>query len=145
MTTTKEPAQKPAEKIKFATGKRKKAVAKARLKEGTGRFSINSIPFSNFQNRMNRLVIEEPLILVGDAWKTFDIDVTVSGGGPVGQAQAIRQAIARCLSQALGAEIKKTFLNYDRKMLTYDPRRTEPHKPSRSSQGPRKHKQRSKR
>lgn len=136
---------KPQPKIKLITGKRKKAIARARIMEGSGRISINSIPMEASTNRLNKLIMEEPLILAGDAWKKFDMDIIVSGGGPVGQAQAVRQSIARCLSQALGEEVRKVFLSYDRNLLTYDPRRTEPHKPSRSSQGPRRHKQRSKR
>jgi small subunit ribosomal protein S9 len=45
----------------------------------------------------------------------------------------------------LGSNMKKIFMEYDRNILVYDPRRTEPHKPPRSSQGPRRYKQRSKR
>ncbi|MCK5548548.1 MAG: 30S ribosomal protein S9, partial [Thermoplasmata archaeon] len=82
---------------------------------------------------------------IGDAWKKYNIKVKTKGGGIIGQAQAARQAISRGLVQVLGEDVKKVFLGYDRKMLVYDPRRTEPHKPPRSSQGPRRYKQKSKR
>lgn len=137
-------AAKPAQGI-FTTGKRRRAVARARFKPGKGIVKINSHPLSLMTNEMLRLKIQEPLLLVGDAWKAFDIKVSVRGGGAMGQAEASRQAIARGLAQLLGADTKQMFLEYDRNLLVFDPRRTEPHKPPRSSQGPRRYKQRSKR
>lgn len=132
-------------KIIFVTGKRKRAVARASFKEGTGRIKMNSIPVENISSEMLRLRVQEPLILAGDAWKKFDININVKGGGVAGQSDAARQVIAKGLAQLLGAELKKKYIAYDRSLLVYDPRRTEPHKPPRSSQGPRRHKQRSKR
>ncbi|MBU0530741.1 MAG: 30S ribosomal protein S9 [Candidatus Aenigmatarchaeota archaeon] len=133
------------EKIILAVGKRKRAIARARIKKGKGIVKINSKPLSLMTNELVRLKIEEPLILIGDAWKAYDIQVNVQGGGILGQADAARQAISKGLVKLLGDETKKTLLEYDRNLLVYDTRRTEPHKPSRSSQGPRRHKQRSKR
>jgi small subunit ribosomal protein S9 len=147
-TDKKETAKKETVKKKkmvFVTGKRKRAVARARFKEGTGRVKINSIPIDNITSEMLRLRIQEPLIIAGDSWKKFDININVRGGGTAGQSEAARQTIARGLVQLLGAELKKRYLEYDRNLLVYDPRRTEPHKPPRSSQGPRRYKQRSKR
>jgi small subunit ribosomal protein S9 len=129
----------------FSTGKRKKAVARASVRPGTGIVTFNSMPIDAVQNETMRLLLQEPLLLVGDAWKKFNIKVKTKGGGIIGQAQAARQAISRGLVQVLGEDVKKVFLGYDRKMLVYDPRRTEPHKPPRSSQGPRRYKQKSKR
>ena len=129
----------------FSTGKRKKAVARASVRPGTGIVTFNSKPIESVQNETIRLLLQEPLLLIGDAWKKFNIKVKTKGGGIIGQAQAARQAIARGLVQVLGEEAKKVFIEYDRKMLVYDPRRTEPHKPPRSSQGPRRYKQKSKR
>lgn len=129
----------------FTTGKRKKAVARASMRKGTGIVLFNSKPVDSIQNESVRLLLLEPLLLVGDAWKKFNIKVRATGGGIIGQAQAARQAIARGLAQVMGAEARKAFMEYDRNMLVYDPRRTEPHKPPRSSQGPRRYKQRSKR
>ena len=63
----------------------------------------------------------------------------------MGQANAARQAIAKGLAQIMGDDVKKKFLEYDRNLLVYDSRRTEPHKPPHSSWGARRYKQRSKR
>jgi len=131
--------------VTFATGKRKKSIARAVMKKGTGKVRINSKPIQLFSNELVRMKMLEPLVLAGDAWKKFDISVNVKGGGQMGQADAARQAIARCLVDALGVDLKKKFIDYDRNLLVYDVRRTEPHKPPRSSQGPRRYKQRSKR
>ena len=135
----------PKKKTVFITGKRKRAIARARFREGTGRIKINSVPIDMIKSEMLRLKVQEPLILAGDDWKRYDININVRGGGVVGQAEAARQTIARGLVQLLGAELKKRYIEYDRNLLVYDPRRTEPHKPPRSSQGPRRYKQRSKR
>ena len=137
--------KKVSKKIVFTTGKRKRAVARARFKPGSGLIEINKHPLELMKNEMVRLKIQEPLILMEDAWKKYNIKVSVRGGGLLGQAEAARQAIAKGLVELLGSEAKKRFLTYDRNLLVYDPRRTEPHKPPRSSQGPRRAKQRSKR
>jgi len=137
--------QEKGKHVVFSTGKRKRAVARATTKSGSGIVLFNSKPVELVQNETMRLLVQEPLLLVGDAWKKFNIHVKTKGGGIIGQAQAARQAIARGLVEMLGADAKKTFMEYDRNMLVYDPRRTEPHKPPRSSQGPRRYKQRSKR
>ncbi|HDI02915.1 MAG TPA: 30S ribosomal protein S9 [Candidatus Aenigmarchaeota archaeon] len=134
-----------SKKKKMAVGKRKKAVAKAFIEKGTGIVKINNVPLEVIKPEMVRLMIQEPLILAGDLAKKVNIDVKVSGGGVVGQAEAARQAIALSLVEFGGKKYKTIFEEYDRHLLVKDPRRTEPHKPSRSSAGPRRHKQRSKR
>ncbi len=126
------------------TGKRKRAIARATVKPGKGLVKINSIPLELVSEEMVRLKMSEPLILAGDLWKKFDISVNVTGGGVVGRADAVRQAIAKGLVAQL-PDLKKVYVDYDRNLLVFDPRRTEPHKPPRSSQGPRRYKQRSKR
>ena len=134
------------EKIVFATGKRKTAVARARLKPGSGEVIINDIPLNMWQPEYARLRIWEPLMLAGDLAKKVDIKVNVKSGGVSSQADAIRQAIAKGLVEFFKDEnLKKTFLEFDRNLLVYDPRRCEPHRPSRSKKGARRHKQRSKR
>lgn len=145
-TKTKEKSEKKASKgFVFTTGKRKRAIARARFKPGSGLIRINSKPLELITNEIVRLKIQEPLILTGDAWKKYNVKINVRGGGLLGQAEAVRQAIAKGLVELLGSETKKMFLSYDRNLLVYDPRRTEPHKPPRSSQGPRRAKQKSKR
>ena len=144
---------KPAPKVKtkplptsvFVTGKRKRAIARAYFEPGKGMIKVNSIPIDLVMPDMFRLKMMEPLMVIGNEWKRFDGKITVRGGGPAGQADAVRQAISRALSELLGPETRKAFLSYDRNLIVYDPRRTEPHKPPRSSQGPRRYKQRSKR
>lgn len=139
------PVDEKKKKEVFTTGKRKKAIARANIEPGTGIVLFNSRPVESIQNETMRLLLQEPLLLIGEAWKKFNINVKTTGGGIIGQAQAARQAIARGLAELLGADAKRAFMEYDRNMLVYDPRRTEPHKPPRSSQGPRRYKQRSKR
>ena len=130
--------------ILTAVGKRKRAVARAYGKKGSGRIFVNKIPLEVYGSELTRMIISEPLVLAGDVAKKVDINVNVKGGGVFGQADAARQAIAKILVQ-VDKKLKETFLQYDRNLLIADPRRTEPHKPSRSRQGPRRHKQRSKR
>ncbi|MFH0928808.1 MAG: 30S ribosomal protein S9 [Candidatus Aenigmatarchaeota archaeon] len=126
------------------TGKRKRSVARAFAKKGSGKILINKKPLDIVTPEMVRLMIKEPLIIGGAAANNLDITVNVSGGGVFGQASAARQAIAKLLVDH-DKNLKEKFLNYDRSLLIADSRRTEPHKPSRSSAGPRRHKQRSKR
>ncbi|MCK4555738.1 MAG: 30S ribosomal protein S9, partial [Candidatus Aenigmarchaeota archaeon] len=77
----------------------------------------------------------------------IDISVNVSGGGINSQTEAARQAIARGLVEWARnkKELRQKFIKYDRSLLVYDPRRTEPHKFSRSSKGARRKRQLSKR
>ncbi len=135
-----------AEKLPLvAVGKRKKALATARFHKGAGLIRVNKRPLDKAFDRMSMLKVTEVTELAGDAAKGYDVDVTVKGGGYAGQAEACRIAIARGLAELGGESVRKVFLSYDRNLLVYDPRRTEPHKPSRSSKGARRHKQRSKR
>ena len=134
------------QKVTIVTGKRKTSVSRARLKEGTGKITINNVPLDIYQPEYIRLKIREPLILAGDLTKGVDITVNVQGGGVVSQGDAIRQSIAKGMVDFFKNEnLKKIYLDYDRNLLVYDARRTEPHKPSRSRKGSRRHKQRSKR
>ena len=132
------------EKPVFAVGNRKVAKARAILVKGSGKIVINSIPLNIFEPALARDMISEPLLLAGDAAKQADISVTMEGGGIMGQAEAARQAIAKSLAE-FDKSLMPVFLQYDRSMIVADPRRNEPHKPSRSKDGPRRHKQRSKR
>ena len=125
-------------------GKRKKAIARAFARPGEGIVLINEKSLDILEPENLKLMIKEPLILAGEIGKSLDMDVTVRGGGTFGQASAARQAIAKALVEH-DKTLKEKFLDYDRTLLIADSRRTEPHKPSCSKRGPRRHKQRSKR
>ena len=137
-------AKIPKEKPSFVltVGKRKRAIARALVKPGKGLVKVNSLPLDNYQNELARMKMQEPLILSGDFWKAYDIDVNVRGGGIIGQADAVRQSIAKGLVE-FNPELRERFITYDRNLLVFDPRRTEPCKPGPSKA--RTHKQRSKR
>ena len=79
--------------------------------------------------------------------KNVDIKVNSRSGGVVGQAEAIRMAIARGILQfSKDKNLKNKYMQYDRNLLVYDPRRNEPHHAGGASKrGSRRHKQRSKR
>jgi small subunit ribosomal protein S9 len=137
------------EKTILEVGKRRLAIARAVIKEGTGKIFINSKPLDLWGTDILRLWIKEPLILAGDLAKAVDIHVNVRSGGIVGQAEAVRQAIAKALVRySKDKKLKQKFLEYDRNLLVYDPRRNEPHHASgrgASKHGSRRHAQRSKR
>ncbi len=138
--------RKKRKKVIVAVGKRKRAIAKATIREGSGRVRINSIPLGLVSPRYKQIRVREPLVLAGELAKNVDIDVSVRGGGVWGQADAARTAIANALVQFHKDEnLKNMYIEYSRSLLISDPRRTEPHKPSRSTAGPRRTKQQSKR
>ena len=79
------------------TGRRKQAVARVRVRPGTGVITCNKRSFEDyFTSSVHRLLVTEPLRLVEQA-ETYDIDATLDGGGPAGQAGALRLGIARAL------------------------------------------------
>ena len=79
------------------TGRRKEAVARVRLRQGTGVITCNKRSFEDyFTSSVHRLLVTEPLRLVEQS-ETYDIDATLDGGGPAGQAGALRLGIARAL------------------------------------------------
>lgn len=132
-------------KVIQTAGKRKSAIARATIREGKGRIRINGKPVEIVEPEMIRFVIMEPLILAGEGIvNKVDIDVKVQGGGLMGQAEAARVAIARALVEWTNdMTLKDTYMQYDRTMLVGDSRRTEPHKPNRSTKGPRAKRQKS--
>ena len=111
------------------SGKRKKAVARAIVNEGTGKVRFNGQPISNISSEFIRLKIQEPLFFAEDIIPKLDIDVEVKGGGVVSQADAARLAIAKGLV-VYNPKLKKTFLDYDRTLLVADVRQREPRKPN---------------
>ena len=79
------------------TGRRKEAVARVRLRPGTGVITCNKRSFEDyFTSSVHRLLVTEPLRLLEQV-EAYDIDATLDGGGPAGQAGALRLGIARAL------------------------------------------------
>lgn len=117
-------------KVVIEIGKRKTAVARAVLTPGKGRVWINGIPLELYPVELARLKMMEPLLLAGDAVRnSVDVRVSVSGGGYMAQAEAVRMAIARGLAKFTGSEeLKQLYREYSRYMLSGDPRQTEPEK-----------------
>lgn len=120
----------PAKRVLVVSGKRKTAVARAVVKPGVGRIRINMTPLEIYQPEVARQKIMEPLIQAGDdIWKQLDMDVKVSGGGYMGQAEAARMAIANALLKwTKSTQLRTAFIEYDRTMIVGDPRRKEPKK-----------------
>lgn len=139
--------KKEKTKLTFATGKRRKAVARAKIVSGSGRILINSTPIEIWGSEPLRLWVREPVIIADDISRSVNIEVDTRGGGTAGQAEAARMAIARGLVDfSRDKKLKETFMRYDRNLLVYDPRRNEPHHAGGASRrGSRRHKQRSKR
>ena len=87
-------AEKP---LAQTTGRRKAAIARVRIRPGTGVITINKRALEDyFPNSTHRMVITEPLRLT-TLEETYDIDATMDGGGTTGQAGALRLGIARAL------------------------------------------------
>jgi small subunit ribosomal protein S9 len=81
----------------MGTGRRKTAVARVRLASGTGKIVVNGRPFENyFPTETMRMTAAQPLTVTGLADK-YDAQISVHGGGPNGQAGAVRHGIARAL------------------------------------------------
>jgi small subunit ribosomal protein S9 len=119
-----------SKKVLVLSGKRKTAIARATVRAGKGRIRINNVPLEIFEPKLARDKILEPLFLVEDkVWKEVDINVKVSGGGFMGQAEAARMAIANVLLKwTKSTRLHTTFRDYDRTMIAGDPRRKEPKK-----------------
>src|SRR3989344_803965 len=121
-------------KLIHVSGKRKRSIARATLKEGKGVIRINNLLLDHFEPKMARMKVMEPLLLAGEeVTKKVDISVMVEGGGIMSQTEASRLAIARCLAQ-FDKKLKPTFESYDRHLLIADVRRKESAKPGRHGQ-----------
>lgn len=112
------------------SGKRKTAVARAVVKEGTGKVTVNKIPIELYTPELARLKIQEPLGLAADKASKVDISVTVQGGGVMGQATAVRTAIARGMVDFFkDEELEASYRAYDRSLIINDDRRKLPKNP----------------
>jgi len=110
----------------YGTGRRKTAVARVYLRPGSGKIVVNRREFDEFfPNQVLKMVIRQPLLVTETADK-FDILVNVVGGGPSGQAGAIRHGISRALLE-FNAELRPKLKSVG--FLTRDARKVERKKP----------------
>ncbi len=106
----------------YATGRRKTSVARVWIRPGAGRIVVNRRAFEDYFPRETlRMIISQPLEVTSTVGQ-FDIFVTVGGGGPTGQAGAVRHGLSRALARfddKFRLPLKKAGL------LTRDPRMRE--------------------
>ena len=115
-----------------SSGKRKRAIARANIKAGTGIVKINNRLLEFCQPEIAKLKLQEPLMLASNHASRVDITVKIFGGGTMSQTEAARLAIARALiGFTKDKKLEKTFLEYDRHLLVADVRRRESRKPNR--------------
>ncbi|MGH9119542.1 MAG: 30S ribosomal protein S9 [Acidimicrobiales bacterium] len=107
------------------TGRRKEAVARVRVRDGSGTITVNRRQFEEyFPSETHRMIITAPLKVANTA-ETYDIDATLDGGGVSGQAGALRLGIARALAE-LDPELRTSLKRSG--FLSRDPREKEPKK-----------------
>ena len=104
----------------YATGKRKTAIARVWMKEGSGAFTVNNRNFDDYFTReVLKKIIQQPLEITNQVGK-FDFYVNVGGGGIAGQADAVKHGISRALCEfdaELRPALKKAgFLTRDSRM-----------------------------
>lgn len=115
----------------IASGKRKTAIAKAEIKEGTGKVTLNKINYEHF-HKFDVLRIKEPLLIAEKILGkiNFDVAISIRGGGEKSQVEAARLALARAIVKFSGSgELEDAFFDYDRNLLIADIRRKEAYKP----------------
>ena len=106
----------------YGTGRRKSSTARVWLRQGSGQITVNHRTFDDyFPNEVLKMIIRQPLSLT-ETVDHFDILVNVDGGGPTGQAGAIRHGISRAL-EIFNAELRKKLKKAG--LLTRDPRMKE--------------------
>ncbi|MDQ3804052.1 MAG: 30S ribosomal protein S9 [Acidobacteriota bacterium] len=106
----------------YGTGRRKTSTARVYLRPGTGEIRVNRKTFDDyFPNQALRMIIRQPLTLTNTGEK-FDVVVNVAGGGPAGQAGAVRHGITRALME-FNADLRPALK--DAGLVTRDPRAKE--------------------
>lgn len=110
------------EKQKNAVGRRKEAVARIYLSKGTGNITVNGKEYKNYFPLMYlQNQVELPLKTI-DSLTAFDVVVNVAGGGPKGQAEAIKMGISRALCE-VNPEYRPALKKEG--LMTRDPRSVE--------------------
>ncbi|RLJ01403.1 MAG: 30S ribosomal protein S9, partial [Candidatus Aenigmatarchaeota archaeon] len=109
-------------KMVLTSARRKTARARVIIKSGKGRIFINGVPLEILEPEVVRLKIMEPIYLAGDdIISKVDIFAESHGGGIMGQASAIRTAIARGLVKFTESEeLEELYYKYDRHLLVED-------------------------
>ncbi len=122
------PTQKAAVKKppKLYSGARKTSRATAAIQPGAGRIRVNGVPVELWEPEPARLHLMGPVVVAKELRDKFDVDVSVSGGGFMGQADAAAMAIARAfVDQVRGSEIRDRMNAYNKYLLSGDPRQAE--------------------
>lgn len=153
MEKEKSEEKKRVKKKKKAKGittksKKKTAIARAVIRKGKGRITLNKINLNLLKPPHLQAFVKEPLEIAEKTGRVFpqevDIEVSVKGGGFMGQATSARSAIAKALVEfSKDEKLKQAMLKYDRLLLVDDSRRKEAKKPL--GKGARKKKQLSRR
>ena len=115
----------------IASGKRKTAIARAILTEGSGKIRVNKKDYKNLQ-MFDKLKMEEPLRIAENILGklNFDVLINIKGGGEKGQIEAARLALARVIVKfANNEQLVKAYSDYDKNLLIADIRRKETYKP----------------
>ena len=112
------------------SGKKKTAIARATIRDGTGKVRVNSRPVELVEPELAQLKMLEPFRIAAEELRDdVDVEVSIEGGGVMGQADAARTAIARGLVQHTNdAELRDAYMEFDRSLLVNDVRQSEPKK-----------------
>lgn len=130
-SAVRKPAKAAKKEVRtvFVKSKRKEAIARARIRGGSGIIRLNRMLIQAVEPGELRRLMLEP-VYVSDATrslaKSSDIELNVQGGGMTAQAEAARSAIAKALAAFSGNDvIRKEYMRHDRSMVVDDPRRVE--------------------
>ena len=116
-------------KTKLYSGSRKTAKATAAFFPGNGKVRVNNVPVEIITPWVARDRIMTPLQIAVDFRDKVDIDVRVHGGGVIGQAEATAIAVSKGLVEYFKSkDLRKKIAEFDKHLLSGDPRQTEPKK-----------------
>lgn len=130
--------RRPLRKTVIESGSRKSARASAIIRAGIGRVRVNGRPVELIEPEIARDVMLTPLMLAGGLRDHVDIDISVHGGGFMGQAGAVAMAISRSMAKWFsiyklnpGIDFRARIMAYDKALLSGDSRQKESKKPGR--------------